>query len=389
MSDIDGLFPELSGILGAFDTPPPVSDPLSTDVDHSGVTDEQIDAFFRANPGIRPLNPLISGQQATTAPFVSGSTGIPPAGGVEADGGGPAIPGQPGAPAVPPPVTPPPAPSAPPAAPSPIPSPVAVPPALDPATISQLQALQAELTRDPELRQKVADHFVGRAAPQVSQPPVAPAPQSAPAIQPPVQYVQPGVPPVQIQTSTPPPNLDLDDPSIAALWNIVQSQQQQLAATQQTVQSAAATSQAQVAQQMNSYYETASTGFATKYSLESSDIEHLSGVAARMGVLPQLMSGVDPLTGVPVRPDPIIAIDRALEIAYFTDPTYRQREWERQGKARKEDAQRQQRLAAVSGSSASVPRTTPAPVDAAGRQQSMLAEVGQMLNGSWNDPAAN
>lgn len=397
--DVDGLFPELSSILTAFDaTQVNGGDPLASDPEHSGITQEQVDAFFNANPSIRPLPPLLPNQQNVGPQFRSGTSAQPPVGGIEGPNGI-----QPGTE-----TQPPPQPTAPPQsfqapAPSQIPAPSPQAPTgpsdsqqqpqFDPQELAQLRAIREQLQSDAELRAKIADHFVGRAAPQVVGPRTATAsePPAQPIAQP--QAFQPAPTPQQpFQTSQPPSQLDeldLEDPTIRFLWETIQQQNQTLAATQQQIQQTQQITASQVSQQVNDQYQVAAKGFADKYQLEDNDITHLSEVAARLGVMPQLLSGVDPLTGLPVRPDVIAAVDRALEIAYFTDAKYRQREWDRQGQQRKADAQRQQRLAAVSGSPASAPRSTPAPTTQEGRRDAMLGEVAQMLRGDWSEPVAN
>lgn len=402
-NDLAQLFPGLAGILGAMEQAPPAQGALQADPDHAGVTDEMVDAFFTNNPQVRSLPPLVSGQQPTTQQFRSGSTGMPPAGGVEQPDGTftqTAPPVQPplGQPPTQPTIQAPP--PQPPIATPGQPAPASQPPSqLTDDELSQLRELQTAIRSDPALRSKIADHLVGRATPPVPQPPVVTAPQGfQPVGQPAAAPTTPQVGPTGLEpmypavpqfVSQPPANLDLEDPSIAALWQMVQSQQQQLAATAQTVQNSAAIAQQNARQQSEGAYQAAKTGFATRYELNEADVTHLDGLAARLGVLPQLMSGIDPLTGLPVKNDLTSSIDRALEIAYFTDPNYRQREWDRQANVRRDDAQRQQKLAAVSGSSASVPRTTPAPTTEQGRRDALLGEVGAMLQGSWNDPAAN
>jgi hypothetical protein len=137
-------------------------------------------------------------------------------------------------------------------------------------------------------------------------------------------------------------------------------------------------------------WETASTAFAKEHSLNADDIEGLSRVAARLGVLPQLMSGVDPVTGAPSPPDPIKAFDRALEIAMLSVPEYRDREFRRSVETQQQQAQHKKLLGAVGGSSGSVARTNPPPKPGTPEaKRAMLAEVGAMMNGEWNDPHSN
>lgn len=249
------------------------------------------------------------------------------------------------------------------------------------AEAEQLRQLGQLLQSDPELRAAFAAKLRGEPIPPPA--PFQQPPTSEPML-PPTQQQFPPAPAQQV-----PEGLDLEDPQIKALYDLVQStrteMQQQAQTLNQTRQASVAAAEAQAA----SLYRTAAEGFAQRYDLEQTDVDHLSNVAARLGVLTTLSQGIDPLTGLPVRQDPIAAVDRALEIAYFTDPTYRQKEWERQAKVRREDQQRKQKLAAVQGSSGSAPRTTPAPTTPDGMRGSMLGEVRQMMSGEWSEPVAN
>jgi hypothetical protein len=91
----------------------------------------------------------------------------------------------------------------------------------------------------------------------------------------------------------------------------------------------------------------------------AADVQRLSQVAARLGVLPQLMQGIDPITGAPARPDVLSAVERSLEIAYMMVPEYRQRELSKTATQQRDDNQKKKALAAIAGSSGSVARTTP------------------------------
>jgi hypothetical protein len=95
------------------------------------------------------------------------------------------------------------------------------------------------------------------------------------------------------------------------------------------------------------------------------------------------MAGTDPITGQPVPVDREFAVRRALEIAYYSVPDYRNREYQSQVKSRAQDQQRKQRLAGIGGSSGSVPRQTPIPntpherLDAARREMAEYMGMSQ------------
>src|SRR5262245_44028496 len=341
---------------------------LADETSHGGVTDEQLEQFFADHPDLRPLTP-----------FASGQSGVPPVGGVEDD----ESPESSAPPTTPEPATIPgegePATEPEPAAPVPPPESPEVEPQTDDwieldgqrYARSQLNAaaqFQQHLASDPQLQDLITNYLTGSRIVQEQ-----PAPQPAP--QAPQQPYDPFA------------DIDLDDPSLRALSNIVRAQNEQIqqltAGLRTTFDQTLAASQ----QQVESQYKTAAASFAKDHDLEAGEVDVISQVAARMGVLPQLMRPVDPVTGTPRQIDPIRAFQQAMEVAMYQIPEYRDREFRRSVTNMQEEAQKRKLLGAVGGSSGSVARTqTPPKPGSPEAKRAMLAEVGAMLNGEWSDP---
>ena len=142
--------------------------------------------------------------------------------------------------------------------------------------------------------------------------------------------------------------------------------------------------------QSQGQYEVAASSFAKDNNLQREEVDYLSQVAARLGVLPQLMQGIDPVTGSPVRVDEIGAMQRALEIAMYQVPEYRDRAFRTSVENMRQENEKRKKLGAVGGSSGSVARTTAPPKPGSPEaKREMLQEVGAMLSGDWSDPTAN
>ena len=351
-------------------------DILSTDESHGGVTDEQIEQFFATNPNLP--HPFAT-NDTTTAPPVGGVEGseepapaptepsTEPEPAPQPGEGEPAVPdGDPAEPSVPPES---------PDAPEPLPEGF-VEVGGQRYPISQLEAardFQEHLQSDPQLVNIIRTYLTGQEA-------LAAGTAGTPAV---------ATPPAGVPQQ-PELELDLNDPSIATLARLIQQQNNHINELQQGLQSSVNAQLLRQQQETNALWETASTSFAKEHELDSDDIDTLSRVAARLGVLPQLMSGVDPITGAPSPPSAIKAFDRALEIAMLSVPEYRDREFRRSVQTQQEQAQHKKLLGAVGGSSGSVARTNPPPKPGTPEaKRAMLAEVGAMLNGEWNDPNSN
>lgn len=361
-------------------------DYLTSDPEHAGVTDEQLEQFFADNPTLRPLAP-VNGHGPMSGPnqFASGeSSGVPPVAGVEGDA--PDSTPQPeqepdtGGDEEPTPYTPAEGePESPDVEPAEAPE---TPPSPDDFyefdgqrfPRSQVEAaakFQNQLANDPQLQQLITTYLAGGESVPQPTPPAMPAGEgSAPA----------GLP----------PGLDLEDPTIAAIVGLIQQQNDSLRELRSVINATNAVQAQSQRAEINANWERASQIFAKDHGLEKEDVESLGAVAARLNVLPQLMSGIDPVTGAPSPPDQVRAFNRSLEIAMMMVPEYRDREFRRSVQTQQQEAKKRKLLGAVGGSSGSVARSTPPPRPGSPEaKRAMLAEVGAMLNGEWNDPSTN
>lgn len=177
--------------------------------------------------------------------------------------------------------------------------------------------------------------------------------------------------------------LDMTDPTTAAIYRHMEAQQRYLDSMSQRLQVHDSYLTQQQQEASNAYMARAREQFQSSYSVTPEQVSYLERVAANLGVLPSLLSGVDPTTGQYSPPDPISALNRAMEIAYWTVPEYREVELQRQASQSYEDRQRKSKLGGLSGSSGSVPRNPPQPTNPQERREAMMTEVGQMMQGSW------
>lgn len=367
--DIDELFPDLKDILRSWDRPADAAGPVAALPD--GVTMEDVN-------NLPPPN----------APFASTPPGRPPVGGVEDSSSLPAADAgfstQPTEPANEPPVAnEPPAPAAPAAD---APSAAPAPSQLSDTELEQLIALRDELRGDPHLRERIARYYVEREFPNGDQAPAAQSP--APDV--PAGTAAPGQVPQPVAPAAVPSfdesQLDLEDPSVRALYDQHRATLDRLSRVESFVQSQAQQTQATAQAQATALYNRAAESFRQQHNLEAADIKRLSEVAANLQLVPALMSGRDPMTNLPARPDPIAAVERALEIAFYTVPEYRERALVAQRERDAAHRQRKQRLGSVAGSSGSVPRTPPPPANTPeARRQAMVNDVAAMMNGSYAD----
>src|SRR5262245_11617165 len=241
---------------------------LSDESVHGGVTDEMMEQFFADHPTLRPLTPL-SGQ------------GVPP-GDSDSDD------------VIPPPSESPTSPTPEPT-PQPEPQPAETPSEGEPETVpepatpepspespedfveldgqryarSQLNAaaqFQQHLAGDPQLQRLITDYLTGAS---IAQTPQTPQSRTIPS--------EPDTP------AGPPADLDLDDPSVRALYALVQQQSDQLAQLQQGLRTTFDASMNQQRQQIDAQWRTASAAFGKDHDLEQTDVEKLGEIAARLG----------------------------------------------------------------------------------------------------------
>lgn len=180
----------------------------------------------------------------------------------------------------------------------------------------------------------------------------------------------------------PPPDLDLDDPAIRHLYEQNQAQAAALNDLRDQVHSHDDFLNRQQQETSASLVARARSSFQQQYELDDAQMERIEQVAAGLQVLPALAQGFNPATGQYESPDTLAAIERALELAYWTQPETRQREYQRQADQSKLVTKRKQKLAAVSGNSGSVPRTSPAPQTQEGRRTAMIQEVASAMSGN-------
>lgn len=143
--------------------------------------------------------------------------------------------------------------------------------------------------------------------------------------------------------------------------------QQQLAAQQQT-QSATIEQQIMAGAQQ----------FQTQYQLTDEERETLINDAVIAQVLPGIAKSI---------PDPSLGIQKAMEIAYWQNPTFRQRaiqsEIQQTTQQQTNAAVRKSKASVLAGGGGSVPRNNaPAPMTKQDRQKAMAAEIAASMEGN-------
>lgn len=184
------------------------------------------------------------------------------------------------------------------------------------------------------------------------------------------------------ETPKPPEDLDLDDPSIKFLWERLQAAEENnknLISRLQSHDEVLTTQQQRSAQ---SFVEQATKSFQEYLSLSDDDMEKIAGVANRMGVIATYMNGVHPITGQPVTPDPLAALNTGLTMAYNSLPEFQKAKEEATITEINANNRRKKKAGAVLGASGSVSRSTPTPKTEEERQAAMIAEVAEMMNGT-------
>ena len=382
-AELDSLFPGLTDILHSADWTPAAGGVLQADPDHGGVTDDSLKAFIEARmaQGIPALHELATSGGGTVEPRVAQT----PAAAVvdpepENDEDEDEEPEAGSDPGTPPPDTGEPVEPVTSGSPAPAATGQEAPPDLIEIggrsyTREQLEAFgrfSESLDTDPNLQQLLTSYYTGRFDALLQ-----PAPTAAPA---PVAAAP------DLSQALPAGGLDLDDPNIATLVGYLQAQQAQIAQLQQATQTVAQQSVARSTQEAAALMNRAAASFAQEHSLGEEDMRRLRSSAARLQVLEPLMTGIDPITGAPVRPDLLAATERALEIAMYADPTSRQRMIDAALSAKREVSRKRQKLAGVGGSGSGVSRQPVAARPGTPEsKKAMTDEVAAMLAGTWTD----
>lgn len=373
MSDLSSLFPNLAGALSDWDGRKAAGDGHD-DPSHAGVTDDDIERYLTQMGSLRaPLSPVVSGQITPAVPeFANNGRQVPPgqsymeppdpaAGQGDAavvDGEGE----EPGVPSEPPP-----------------------PPADVPEYVEiagrKYDRRQAEawaefnelLQSDPELRALVQSHLQSRG----TQPPPQPSPQ-----------------PLSARVDLPELSDEWrDDSTISGLHRALQQQQENLERISWQAAQAEQIAQRHAQRTYVDIAKGAMSEFQQAHSLDDPTMQAVSRAAASTGFAEKYMQGVDPLTGTPVAPDPYRAVMSALNAGYMMAPETREIEIARiaatRAARREQDDTRKQKLAGVSGASGSVPRTQTVPQSPSDARTALVAEVSQMMNGSWVGDGSN
>lgn len=227
---------------------------------------------------------------------------------------------------------------------------------------SQIEAyyqFEERLRTDPNL-QKVISDYLSPQSPLPGETPVAPRTDTAPA-----------------RGATEIPEEYKDDPIVGPLYNKIAQLESLVGNTQASIQ-------AQQAASYNSIVNRARSSFKEQYKLDDKEIARVEEVAVRLGAVPAFMSGVDPITGMPVKPDPLNAVTRAMEIAYAQLPEVRKAAEDRVIAQGRDDRVKKTKLSALSGPGTNS-KKTPVPVtqlNESERRDAMVREVAEMMNGS-------
>lgn len=447
-SNVPGILNQVTDWNGGT-TPPPSDDGLAAFPEHGGVTDDQVAAWLSQRTGQRlgPA-PVVNNQSAPTQPqFLPGQgQHTPPPGGLEGGDGGqggqnaPVVPGrveptapqgQPSAPQPTPPI-PAPLPSEQ-QPPSPTGSPIspatapqagqgAVPPVPPPVPADYIEfngqqiprskleswiAFQQAVDTDPDLQRTLRQiqtgtyqspqPYPGYPPVQQYEPPNVPGPFSVPQYNVPPgqqnapyqQYGQYGQQQPQQPGQLPQLSAeDLADPTINALYSMLQQQQSQIQSVSQAAMVAQQVAIERAQQEQAATVQRVAAEYQTTNNLSAEQMNQVYGIAGRLNVLPSLFEGIDPITNLPCPRDPAYAVRRTFDIAASQVPELQQRNAAAAQQRQQQDEEHQRKLSALSGSSGSAPRTTPAPRNAAERSTALNGEVAAMLNGTWSDPSA-
>lgn len=112
--------------------------------------------------------------------------------------------------------------------------------------------------------------------------------------------------------------------------------------------------------------------FAKQWGLTDQEIEDLSNVAARLGVVAQLAQQTGDMT---------TAVERALELAMWSEPTWRERALRAQEASEAAERERQRKASSLAGGAATISGSMNAPQTPEARREAMVAEIAEALRG--------
>lgn len=186
------------------------------------------------------------------------------------------------------------------------------------------------------------------------------------------------------QPTQPPPepeleHLDLDDPNVKFLYENYQKQQNDLAQAMDVIRRHELQLTTQTEATATSIVERAVTSFKQEHQLDDESMQQVRQIAGQMNIVESVFAPEDPITGVARRVDPLTAIEKALDIAYWSIPEYRDREINRQLEANRQDQEKKRKLSSLGGSSGSVPREQQTPTTKEEIHAAMIREVAQHM----------
>lgn len=191
------------------------------------------------------------------------------------------------------------------------------------------------------------------------------------------QTEQPPEPPPTSDLSV--ENLDLDDPNVKFLYDNYQKQQSELQQAMDLIRRHELQLSTQTEATANSIVERAVTSFQKEHQLDEESMQQVRQIAGQMNIVESVFAPEDPITGLARRVDPLTAIEKALDIAYWSIPEYRDREISRRLEVNKQDQEKKRKLSSLGGSSGSVPREQQTPTTKEEIQAAMIREVAQAM----------
>jgi hypothetical protein len=176
-----------------------------------------------------------------------------------------------------------------------------------------------------------------------------------------------------------PEDIDLDNPTVKFLFDQYNSTKTQLDQALQLIQRHDVQLNTQTNATAESTVNRVCESFQKEKGLTDEEVMRIRHIASNLNVMEPYMETTDPITGAPKKPDPLGAVEHALDLAYWSIPEFREKEIERRLKLNRENAEKQRKLSSLGGSSGSTPREQPTPQTKEEMQAAMIREVADMI----------
>jgi hypothetical protein len=177
----------------------------------------------------------------------------------------------------------------------------------------------------------------------------------------------------------PPEELDLSDPVVKTLWDTHQATLQQIAQLQELITRHDVQLTTQTEATSAALVERAVSSYKKERNLNDDQMNKVRQIAASMNIVDSLVQTVDPITGILSKPNPLAAVEKALDIAYWSIPEFREQEITRQFNERVAEDEKKRKLSSLGGSSGSTPREQPTPVTKEDIKKAMTREVAEHM----------